>query len=128
VPNYTNLTLEQMRSLTKNQLLDAIRTWLNIAYPLKRDLIKFLLDKDRDEKNDEVTYWPDGQIKRSRVTYRDLQTNDVLGYLVINWDYYDDGSINHITFSTRDAANVETEKYRIIHPLNGQPYLKWLFP
>jgi len=123
MPYITDLTPSQLRSSTKTQIITSICDFLTAGYT-KRQLIRFLLDRERDNDTQICTYYPDGQIKKTRTVDRDIETNDKLGTTVIDWDYYPNGNVKYITIVTLDADDVETSRIRIRHNGNGMPVIE----
>jgi hypothetical protein len=122
MPYITDLTPAQLRASTKTQIITSIRDHLTANYT-KRQLIRFLLDKERDEDTPDCTYYPDGQIKKMICVERDIETGERTGGTVYTWDYRQDGTIHYIKVSIRDAADNEIECYRIRHAGNGNPVI-----
>ena len=123
MPYITDLTPSQLRSSTKTQIITSIREHLTANYT-KRELIRFLLDCDRDNDTQICTYYPDGQIRRTRDVERDVETGVKTGSRIIDWDYYPSGAVKYITIVTLDAADVETSRIRIRHNGNGMPVIE----
>jgi hypothetical protein len=123
MPYISDLTPAQLRSSTKTQIITSIRDYLT-AYFSKRQLIRFLLDRDRDNDTQVCTYYPDGQIKRTRDVERDIETAIKTGTRIIDWDYYANGAVQYITIITLDANDVETSRVRIRHNGNGVPVIE----
>ena len=101
MPNWSNLTLEQLRAATKAQIVTAITNWLNNR--TKRQIIALLIDMDVVADTLDVTYWPDGQIKRRDEVFRDT-LGDVTSGRRTNYAYYSPGGeIDTITIIDVDA-------------------------
>ena len=118
MPNWSNLTLEQLRAATKAQIVTAITNWLNNR--TKRQIIALLIDMDVVADTPDVTYWPDGQIKRRDEVFRDA-LGDVTGGRRTNYAYYPTGEIDTITIIDVDADLTTVLGRRTIkHYLDGR--------
>ncbi len=125
---FKDLTVDQLRQLTKEQILAAINNrLLNLT---KKQLIILTLritgvDVDTYETT-ELTKsedGPNGQITRL------FETRDVLGNKLrsqhIHWTYYDEGPVNEITITNLNQIDAITDRRIIKHFLDDrQPIIQ----
>lgn len=119
MPLIANLTLEQLRSATKAQIITGITNYLSALS--KRQIILFLMDADRLPDAPALTYGPDGQPTKQVDTDRDAETGAMIGGRVVTWSYYPTGEVDTITISIRDASNAEVAKKVIKHFTDRRP-------
>ena len=118
MPNWSNLTLAQLRAATKAQIITAIDNWL--ATHTKRRIIELLLDVTNIADRPDITYGADGQIARRDEVFRDVVGN-VTGGKRTNYAYYPTGEIDTITI-VDVAADLTTVLGRrtVKHYLDGR--------
>ena len=104
MPNWSNLTLAQLRGATKAQIITAIDNWL--ANHSKRRIIELLLDVTNIADRPDITYGADRQIARRDEVFRDVVGN-VIGGRRTKHVYYPTGEIDTITLSDI-AADLKT--------------------
>ena len=118
MPNWSNLTLEQLKAATKAQIITAIDNWL--ANHTKRQIIELLLDATSIADRPDITRWPDGQIKRRDETFRDVEGN-VTGSRRTNYAYSPGGEIDTIETIDVDADLTTVLNRRTVkHFLDGR--------
>jgi len=100
MPNWSNLTLAQLRAATKAQIITAITNWLTTR--TKRQIIELLLDVTNIADRPDITYGADGQITRRDELFRDVEGN-VTGGRRTNYVYYPGGEIDTIETIDVDA-------------------------
>ena len=114
MPLIANLTLTQLRAATKAQIITGITNYLTNNFT-KRQLIVFLLDRDREPDAPVTTRRADGQVSSQTDVERDVETGVMTGGRVVTYSYYPTGEVMDIVVSTRDAANKEIAKKVIKH-------------
>lgn len=123
--NITSLSLSQLRSSTKPQILAAWSAGLTALS--KRQLIMLDLvlrntdipDQIRLADNTIRTFAADGQVLTEIDVDRDAETNAMIGGTSRTYTYYPSGEIDTIVISARDASNTEIRRKTIRHYLNG---------
>lgn len=118
LPNF-DLTLEQLRSMTRAQIRQAITD--AIAPMSKREMIQWLLQADIVNDPPLRTYGADGQIIKQVEIDRDAETRERVRGKVTTWTYYPTGEVDTIIISDRDAVDGEISRRRIKHYRDGRP-------
>lgn len=124
---FENITLDQLRALTKEQILTAISN--RLAQLTKKQLIILILriagqDLNTWETTEQTQAQdgPNGQIARLHTTRNAL--GELIRSQTIDWNYYQTGEVNEITITGRDASDAVTARHIIKHFLDGrQPVL-----
>jgi len=118
MPNWSNLTLSQLRAATKAQIIVAIDNWL--AIHTKRRIIELLLDVTNIADRPDITYGVDGQIARCDEVFRDTLGAIVSGRRT-NYVYYPTGEIDTIETIDVDADLTTVLSRRTVkHYLDGR--------
>ena len=118
MPDLTAMTIEQLRSATKAEILAGIRDYLAANYT-RRDLIRLCRDRDTYTETTDTTR-PDGQIFQRIEIERDGDTQAQVSRRVITWTYYATGEVNVITIERYDAINTLIRTKRIKHYRDGR--------
>ena len=116
--NFTDLTSEQIRTATKEQIVANINSTL--ARMSKRDLVVLLLETETVSDTPVCTYGKDGQIAKQVEVERDVATGEKVSGRVIEWTYYKTGEVDKIIVSQRSAADKEIGRKVIQHYLDGK--------
>jgi hypothetical protein len=118
MPNWSSLTLAQLRAATKAEIITAIDNWL--ANHTKRQIIELLLDVTNIADRPDISYGADGQIARRDVVFRDVVGN-VTGGRRMNYSYYPSGEIDTIKIIdvAADLATV-LRRRTVKHYLDGR--------
>jgi hypothetical protein len=114
-----DVTLEQLRALTKAQIITRLSNWLSNNFT-KRQLILWIMDTDIQQDEPVRTYRPDGQVKRETLVERDTETALQVRKRITTWTYYPTGEVNVITIKTYDASNNLTRTKIIKHYTDGK--------
>ena len=114
-----DVTLEQLRSFTKTQIINKLSTWLT-ANMTKRQLILWLMDIEVMNNPPVHIYRPDGQIESESVVTVDTETNLQVSKRVTNWTYYPTGEVHEITIQNYDGNNVLLRTKIIKHYTDGK--------
>lgn len=105
MPNVTGLTLDELRSKTRSQIMTAINAFFS---PMsKRDLIVWLLDATATNERQVVTYYPDGQVKLVTTAIQDIETGARLSSQKVQFAYFASGEIRLIRVKNYDADGNE---------------------
>ena len=99
-----DVTLAQLRSFTKTQIINRLSTWLTNNMT-KRQLILWLMDADVINIEPVRTYRADGQIESETTIDVDTETNLQVNKRKVNWTYYATGEVDVITIKTYDGSN-----------------------
>ena len=114
-----DVTLEQLRALTKAQIINRLSTWLTNHFT-KRQLILWLMDIEVMDDEPVRTYRADGQISSETIVTKDTETNLQVNKRVVTWTYYATGEVNVITIKQYDANNVLLHTKAIKHYKDGR--------
>lgn len=114
----TDLTKEQLRALSKNQIINSIDDYLTANYT-KKQLIQGVLDRDTEWDTPVCTYGPDGILTQNEIE-RDIETNAQVSRKYTVWDYYNSGEINTIITEFYDENDVLTKRKKIKHYKDGR--------
>ena len=114
-----DVTLEQLRALTKTQIINRLSTWLTKNFT-KRQLILWLMDIEVLDDEPVRTYRADGQITSEIIVTRDTETNAQVNKREVNWTYYATGEVNIITIKQYDSNNVLLHTKAIKHYKDGR--------
>lgn len=113
----TDLTLEQMRASTKNQIINSIDSYL--ANLTKRQIIQMLREHDTEWDDPVCTYGKDGILTRNEIE-RDAETGVQVSRKYIVWDYYNTGEVNTIIIEFFDENDALKRKKGIKHYRDGR--------
>jgi len=114
-----DVTLEQLRALTKAQIISRLSTWLTNHFT-KRQLILWLMDIEAMPLEPVRTYRADGQIESETTITVDTETNAQLEKRVTTWSYYPTGEVNIITIKVYDGSNNLLRTKAIKHYTDGK--------
>jgi len=114
-----DVTLEQLRALTKAQIINRLSTWLTNNMT-KRQLILWLMDIEVMDDEPIRTYREDGQITSETTVTKDTATNLQVNKRVVTWSYYPTNEVNVITIKTYDGANNLLRTKAIKHYTDGR--------
>lgn len=120
---FEDITLPQLRAATKDQIVTAITTRLQLW--TKRQLIIFVLACSNIViENMELTDLkisqdgPNGQVKKLFEVFDPL--GNKLRSSSYDWTYYPNGQVNEIIIKTLDASNILIKTQIIKHYLDGR--------
>lgn len=119
MPTLSDLTIQQMRASTKKQIIDSVDAYLTANFS-RRDLIRFLRDRDTIWDDPLDTYRPDGQIASRIEIERDDDTLIQVSKKITTWTYYGTGEVNVILIQIYDENNVLKTTKRIKHYRDGR--------
>ena len=114
-----DVTLEQLRSMTKTQIINRLSTWLTNHFT-KRQLILWLMDMDVIRIEPVRTYRADGQIESETTITVDTETGLQVNKRVVTWAYYPTGEVNVITIKQYDSNDVLLHTKAIKHYKDGR--------
>ena len=114
-----DVTLAQLRSFTKTQIINRLSTLLTNNMT-KRQLILWLMDADVINIEPVRTYRADGQIESETTIDVDTETNLQVNKRKVNWTYYATGEVDVITIKTYDGANNLLRTKAIKHYKDGR--------
>ncbi len=114
-----DVTLAQLRALTKTQIINRLSTWLTNNMT-KQQLILWLMDMDVISIEPARTYRADGQVESETTIEVDTETNLQVNKRVVTWSYYPTGEVNVITIKTYDGANNLLRTKAIKHYIDGR--------
>ena len=114
-----DVTLEQLRALTKAQIITKLSNWLTKNFT-KRQLILWLMDIEVMDTPPVCTYREDGQIEYESTTLVDTETNLRVNKRETTWTYYATGEVNLITIKQYDANNALLHTKAIKHYKDGR--------
>ena len=114
-----DVTLEQLRSMTKTQIINRLSTWLTNHFT-KRQLILWLMDIEVMPLDPVRTYRADGQIESETTIDVDPETNLQVSKRAVTWTYYATGEVNVITIKVYDGANNLVHTKAIKHYKDGR--------
>lgn len=114
-----DVTLEQLRALTKTQIITKLSNWLTKNFT-KRQLILWLMDIEVIDIEPVRTYRADGQIASETIVTKDTETNLQVNKRETLWSYYPTGEVNVITIKQYDSNNVLLHAKAIKHYKDGR--------
>lgn len=114
-----DVTLAQLRSMTKTQIINRLSKWLTNNFT-KRQLILWLMDIEVLGDEPVRTYRADGQIESESVVTVDTETNQQVNKREVTWDYYATGEVNEITIKVYDGSNNLIRTKVIKHYTDGR--------
>ena len=114
-----DVTLEQLRSITKTQIITKLSDWLTNNFT-KRQLILWLLGADFIFDNPITAYGSDGQIISQIEIRRDGETGLQVEKIITTWTYYPSGEVDTIITRIYDASNVLINTKTIKHYRDGK--------
>ena len=114
-----DVTLEQLRALTKAQIINRLSTWLTNHFT-KRQLILWLMDIEVMDDEPVRTYRTDGQISSETTVTKDTETNLQVNKRVVTWSYYATGEVNVITIKQYGSNDVLLHTKAIKHYKDGR--------
>ena len=114
-----DVTLEQLRALTKAQIITKLSNWLT-KNMTKRQLILWLMDIEVMDDEPIRTYREDGQITSETTVTKDTETNLQVSKREVSWTYYATGEVNVITTKQYDGANNLIHTKAIKHYKDGR--------
>lgn len=114
-----DVTLEQLRALTKAQIINRLSTWLTNHFT-KRQLILWLMDIEVMDDEPVRTYREDGQITSETTVTKDTETNLQVSKREVSWTYYATGEVNEITIKVYDGSNNLIRTKVIKHYTDGR--------
>ena len=114
-----DVTLEQLRALTKTQIINKLSTYLTNNMT-KRRLILWLMDMDVIDIEPVRTYRADGQIESETTITVDTETNAQVNKRVTTWTYYATGEVNVITIKQYDGSKNLLRTKAIKHYQDGK--------
>jgi len=114
-----DVTLEQLRALTKAQIINKLSMWLTNHFT-KRQLILWLMDIEALDDEPVRTYQADGQITSETIVTIDTETNAQVNKRVVNWTYYATGEVDVITIKTYDGSNNLLRTKTVKHYTDGR--------
>lgn len=119
MPTLSSMTIRQMRKSTKAKIIDSIVEYIKANFT-KRQLIKFLRDRDTGWDEPVFTHYPDGQIESQLEIERDAETGLQVSKKIITWTYYVTGEVNGIKTEFYDSNNILQRTRRIKHYRDGR--------
>lgn len=114
-----DVTLEQLRALSKTQIINKLSTWLTNNFT-KRQLILWLMDIEVMETPAVRTYRTDGQVEYESVTMVDTEMNKHVSRRETTWLYYPTGEVDTITIKHYDSSDALIRTKAIKHYTNGK--------
>ena len=114
-----DVTLAQLRALTKAQIISRLSTWLTNHFT-KRQLILWLMDIEVLENDPVRTYRADGQIESETTIDVDTETNLQVNKRVVTWTYYATGEVDVITIKQYDSNDALIRTKAIKHYKDGR--------
>ena len=114
-----NVTLEQLRGMTKAQIINKLSTWLTNNFT-KRQLILWLMDIEVMDNEPIRTYRADGQIASETIVTKDPETNLQVSKRVVTWTYYATGEVDIITIKQYDNNDALLRTKTIKHYKDGR--------
>jgi hypothetical protein len=114
-----DVTLAQLRGMTKTQIINRLSTWLTNNMT-KRQLILWLMDMDVISIDPVRTYRADGQIESETRIEVDTETNKQVGKRVTTWTYYPTGEVDVIAIKTYNGKNALLKTKAIKHYRDGK--------
>lgn len=114
-----DVTLEQLRALTKTQIISRLSKWLTNNMT-KRQLILWLMDADIINIEPVRAYRADGQTESESIITVDTETNAQASKRSTSWTYYPTGEVDTITIKTYGGANNLLHTKAIKHYTDGK--------
>ena len=114
-----DVTLEQLRSFTKTQLINRLSTWLTNNMT-KRQLILWLMDIEVMDDEPIRTYREDGQITSETIVTKDTGTNLQVNKREVTWSYYPTGEVDEIIIQNYDSNNALIKNKTVKHYIDGR--------
>ena len=114
-----DVTLAQLRAMTKTQIISRLSTWLTNNFT-KRQLILWLMDMDVIAIDPVTTYRADGQIESETTITVDTETNLQVSKREVTWTYYATGEVNVITIKVYDGNNNLLRTKAVKHYTDGR--------
>mgnify|MGYP001768910154 CR=1 FL=1 len=114
-----DVTIAQLRSMTKTQIINRLSAWLTNNFT-KRQLILWLMDIEALDDEPVRTYRADGQITSETIVTRDTETNAQVNKREVTWTYYATGEVNVITIKQYDGNNALLHTKAIKHYIDGR--------
>lgn len=114
-----DVTLTQLRSLTKTQIINKLTTYLTNNMN-KRQLILWLMDMKVIQIDPIRTYRADGQIESETTVEVDTETNVHVNKRTTDWTYYATGEVDTITIRWFDGADNLLKTKAIKHYKDGR--------
>jgi|LSQX01.1.fsa_nt_gb hypothetical protein len=114
-----DVTLKQLRSMTKDQIIKRLSTWLTNNFT-KRQLILWLMDIETLVLDPVRTYRTDGQIESESVIIVDTETALQLNRCVTTWSYYPTGEVDEIIIQNYDSNDALVNTKTIKHYTDGR--------
>jgi hypothetical protein len=114
-----DVTLEQLRALTKTQIINKLSTYLTNNMT-KRQLILWLMDMDVIDIEPVRTYRADGQIESETTITVGTETNAQVNKRVTTWTYYATSDVNVITIKQYDGSDNLLHTKAIKHYTDGK--------
>lgn len=122
MPNWTDKSLEELRSSSKDQIISAVAQYLDER--MKKQIVEMLMDAEVFYRHPTVVKRSDGQIEYLGVENEDSLGNKT-GNVVMTFSYFDTDEIHDIIISIRDADDIEIQRWRIQHFRDGsQPVIE----
>lgn len=121
MPNFTTLTLEQMRVAKPADVvaqLTAFFSKMTLA-----QLIRFSFDADTVTKTLPLTHRPDGQVSVMETVERDIETNAVVKRTRWEYDYYEDEPgkpVKDLVTRVLSPVGAEVERRTLRHFKDGR--------
>jgi hypothetical protein len=114
-----DVTLEQLRALTKAQIITKLSNWLTKNFT-KRQLILWLMDIEVMDDEPIRTYRADGQIESETIVTRDTEANLQVSRRETLWSYYPTGEVDVITIKQYDSNDALIRTKAIKHYTDGK--------
>jgi hypothetical protein len=114
-----DVTLEQLRALTKAQIITKLSNWLTKNFT-KRQLILWLMDIEVMDDEPIRTYIADGQIESETIVTRDTEANLQVSRRETLWSYYPTGEVDVITIKQYDSNDALIRTKAIKHYTDGK--------
>jgi len=108
----TTLTLPELQAMTKAQITTAVKDYLIATYTRKQ-LIAGIVGQEQSTEIVTRQHFADGQIDKTVVVTKDIETGTVLSKVVTNWTYYDTPKREVHKIITRYLDPVDGELGRI---------------
>lgn len=114
-----DVTIEQLRSMTKTQIITKLSSWLTNNFT-KHQLILWLLDRDVLHDDSIITYNANNQLISQTEIERDIETGLQIRKIITRWAYYAEGEVNVISIKNYDANNTLMNTTTIKHYRDGR--------
>ncbi len=114
-----DVTLEQLRGMTKTQIISRLSTRLTNHFT-KRQLILWLMNMDVITIDPVTTYRADGQIESKTTILVDTETNAQVNKREVTWTYYATGEVDTVTIKQYDGSNSLLRTKAIKHYTDGR--------